>query len=659
LVIVAPNSYPHKKQKKSSNGQASRQTQVHHHQQICQFYPIPGCRFGSGCKFAHINQNSSQGKVLESMKRPHDPQNNQNNQRGGHNNREQQRCQPENYQGRQAGENQFSNDIINFLRQIRESLQKNSPFIISSGNERIWYESFDAVAKTGGDGTNLLEMYLKITNNQGTPKAENVLKILILFLLRNPTPAKMGLAHSIVENRLLREASQRTIQDKPTLLTLIDELDKARKKAKSEFVKKEMDEEDYEECDKMLRDIVKKYKSEVENWEVVPEDDITAVSSSNPLPPSHGWISSPTLGWLLDEAWMHTKDFKDVYESLDHYVATMQETWTLLTFYWGAAAFWPKCCSSEGGNNAMCNQPLLHLVSSRSSTQHGYKCKRCPAPAKWRCFRSNHDAICDKCLKSGQDGLLGPSGVHGSTDVYDSLIQSVTISSENRIIHCGKLRSRKPPQTPINWKTSYRLQCDHMVAIIPVSVENSQLSRSDILFWGEVVRKSHKESNSEHVRRGKEEISIRIMGKNDCDLFHDIDEHKFNLGKRIVVVDMRVFIPEVISVLATLASGTFKNGLKRVSFQQLLLDSTNADNMQISPSSNDLSELIYYSVRNSAISAVKKLSEEDKLEIFKMIWDIPQVRTLDDTQGKAFSSALLQSMHTVQGPPGSGKVGNN
>jgi hypothetical protein len=347
---------------------------------------------------------------------------------------------------------------------------------------------------------------------------------------------------------------------------------------------------------------------------------------------------------------MHASDFQDVYPKLDDYIKSMQETWTLLTFYWGAAAFWPKCGSQDNGK--ACNNPLLHVHSSRS------QCKFCKSVARWSCFRRNHDSICDRCLKAAQDGFLGPSGNKASTDVYDSLITSVAISSENRVIHCTQLRCRKPPhQTQINWKTSYRLQCAQMVAVIPVNSADSPLGRDCPLFWGEIVPHSQKESSIEHVKRGKGEISIRLLGKNDCDLFGDMmDEHQFSTGKRIVVVDMRVFVPEVISVLATLTSKLFKSGLKTVAFQSLLLDSTNASNMLALPTNLALKNILFFSIKNSTISAVKKLSDENKQILVEEIWSIPQVQSLDETQGRAFASALLQSLHTVQGPPGSGKV---
>ena len=59
-------------------------------------------------------------------------------------------------------------------------------------------------------------------------------------------------------------------------------------------------------------------------------------------PPWLGWQQNPTLDWLMSGSWHKVDGLKAVYESSEQYAETLLKLWTLLTFYWGSGAVWPR-----------------------------------------------------------------------------------------------------------------------------------------------------------------------------------------------------------------------------------------------------------------------------------------------------------------------------
>eukprot|EP00976_Prorocentrum_cordatum_P060640 1175990-Prorocentrum_minimum.AAC.2 len=75
-----------------------------------------------------------------------------------------------------------------------------------------------------------------------------------------------------------------------------------------------------------------------------------------------GWTHRPTLAWLLDGVWLRDPQpvLKTRYESVEEYSATLSHLMTVLAFYWGAGAVWPKCHHQQAGaENKRCGEPLL------------------------------------------------------------------------------------------------------------------------------------------------------------------------------------------------------------------------------------------------------------------------------------------------------------
>lgn len=169
-------------------------------------------------------------------------------------------------------------------------------------------------------------------------------------------------------------------------------------------------------------------------------------------PPWLGWQQNPTLDWLMSGSWHMVDGLKAVYESSEQYAETLLKLWTLLTFYWGSGAVWPRCSHKQGGDTTVsdvnvCGEPLLTATNIGS-------CKKCGSNASWKCFRRGHDHMCKKCLVRFQNYLVDSPGPQASTDIYDAEIEREVVRREETVYLLKNVKSRKPPKIATNWKTS-------------------------------------------------------------------------------------------------------------------------------------------------------------------------------------------------------------
>ncbi len=203
------------------------------------------------------------------------------------------------------------------------------------------------------------------------------------------------------------------------------------------------------------------------------------------------WRTHPTVGWLTDGAWhQHVPPLRDFYPTggLQEYAETLLRTWTVLTFYWGTAALWPRCRHKQlkNGQDSFCDEPMLsHLndgrvvACSETISRHGGANIPCGAPAVWCCHRHWNQAVCERCLGKRQSVLGGagpnpprtqPTGA--STDIYNAVVTREESRTVGTVFHLTHVASRKPPSVPPNWRTTYRLQPAALVAVVKLSVSN-------------------------------------------------------------------------------------------------------------------------------------------------------------------------------------------
>ena len=153
----------------------------------------------------------------------------------------------------------------------------------------------------------------------------------------------------------------------------------------------------------------------------------------------------------MSGSWHQLDGLKAYYESSHEYTEALLKTWTLLTFYWGSGAVWPRCnYKQRNDESSACGEPLLaRTVSNMSCRKNG-----CGSTALWKCFRNNHDALCGNCLERIQNNLVGAPSPQASTDIYDAVIEREVLRREESIYLLKSVESRKPPRIAPNWKTS-------------------------------------------------------------------------------------------------------------------------------------------------------------------------------------------------------------
>lgn len=221
-------------------------------------------------------------------------------------------------------------------------------------------------------------------------------------------------------------------------------------------------------------------------------------SAGSEAPAWAGW-RQPSMQWLLDGAWLQkVPDLCSSYNSTADYAEALHRLMVLLTFYWGAGAVWPRCQqrpdNGRDGTDSCCGEPLLLSLTGggqreRRCTSRLERRGRCENRAAWACPRRRHeDAICISCLAKKQAVLTGSSGRDASTDIYDAVVDEEISRWEGQVYYrLSAVQSRRPPRVAPNWKTSYRLKCSALVAVVPLGSSQEALAPPLRISWAEIV----------------------------------------------------------------------------------------------------------------------------------------------------------------------------
>jgi hypothetical protein len=373
-----------------------------------------------------------------------------------------------------------------------------------------------------------------------------------------------------------------------------------------------------------------------------------------------GWHNRPSLEWLLSGTWHHVPSLRDSYDTVEDYTRTLLHVWTLLTFYWGSGAMWARCthrrASPGAGADAgspgaaqICGEPLLDGQLSTASA-----CTKCGAPAVWQCHRrsKDHDRICASCLRKRQAQLIGAPGQHASTDVYDATVERETTRREGVVYLLKALHSRKPPLIECNWRTTYRLKTAALVALVHLSRSQEPLTRTHALSWAEVVPGDVKDPDNDWQQRKAGKIAVRMLSLGEAPA-----EALLEPGSCVAIIDLRVFVPEVITVLTTLAHPSFLAHMSLIPFASQLLGLHAPDIPRVRYDSQaQLGRNVLAAVEGSNIPIVRRLDNKGRIELAGRICRLNPVQSLVGTQLEAFCASLTLSAHCCQGPPGTGKV---
>jgi hypothetical protein len=390
--------------------------------------------------------------------------------------------------------------------------------------------------------------------------------------------------------------------------------------------------------------------------------------------PWEGWWVKPTVGWLLmGDYLVDVPNLGCPQETTDLYAQTLLRVWTKLTFYWGTAAIFPKCMRKGGDRSEICGEPLLDCCTGGGSRKvitcsmcivkrgSGHR-EICGKAAAWRCHRHNHDAICLSCLRNRQRSLLG----FDSTDVYDCVVDRDSVRHEGTVFYLSRMRSRRPPRVDPNWHTSYRLQTSVLVAVVRLGMAGEHLCVEQAIQWAEIVPMDPRNQHLESQARTDGRMALRLLSRADCSVLDPDADSPFEPGTHLAVIDLRVFVPEVVSVLNTFSNALFPAHLMKIPFAKRLIGSGAAppantisvchhDSDDSSKVGVDIRGSIMTAIETSEIDIIRRLSTVIQHRIVNAICNLRPVRTLYGTQLHAFINGLNSAVHCTQGPPGTGK----
>jgi len=197
-----------------------------------------------------------------------------------------------------------------------------------------------------------------------------------------------------------------------------------------------------------------------------------------------------------------------------------------------------------------------------------------------------------------------------------------------------------------------------LVAVIKLSVTGEPLCPSNSIRWAEVVQyETRVGANQDWQWRTQGRIAVRLLSSADCTGLPEQSEANIDGGTPLAIVDLRVFVPEVISVLSTLARPDFSDQLTQIPFFNRLIghESTQVP-LNLIEETDTVDICLRRALENSEIEFVQRLSPSAKQELVRDISNLKPVRTLSGTQLEAFAAALFSAVHCTQGPPGTGKV---
>ncbi|KAJ9438061.1 Helicase required for RNAi-mediated heterochromatin assembly 1 [Diplonema papillatum] len=373
---------------------------------------------------------------------------------------------------------------------------------------------------------------------------------------------------------------------------------------------------------------------------------------------SRQWLT-PEVRWLQVPAYFSPQLLPvmradGVYNSSESYLKIVHELWIAMAFSDAHAAVAPKCRVEIKGDK-QCQNPLCPQQEEGRCRTRG-----CTARLAHACPRHRSEGLCSDHYRSAQSDLLGPAGPKAFTHTYNAIVARTTDDS----VHLQSVASRNPPtKFQINWKTTGRLACPNLVAIIKLPCFDSRIKPSDRIHWGEL--KQHPvpktdgrfAANQEWRKRENGQVLVNMMSINPR-----YDHECFEPGQPVAVIDCMTFVPEWVPVLKALEQ-LLQDGLPFDDGRWLNLcrDSpvVQADTPEIEDCSTtaDLVDELLATSQLDPIADIRNLgghSGKGKL-LAQQLTQLLEDATLDDMQLVSFLESLSNMVHLTQGPPGTGK----
>jgi hypothetical protein len=542
---------------------------------------------------------------------------------------------------------QFWQNLIRYKKSERREM---IPFKLHSKvDKELWFKCWHAASSGYHENIFVLvEVLLELPNVPDfIPPANIALNAMKMLMKRSTKSIELEVVVKAIRDRLHQNIAM--ISSPGSVVTYVDTLFESYKEALSNL-----------DCEFQIKGRLYIYGAEFDKFmnslksREYRETEMQVVATSR-TPVWLVWRDEPSVDWLLSGAWIDTPPLSRSYESAVAYAKNLLRVWTMLTFYWGAAALWPRCTVQNG--DKVCSEPLLvptntGICSQRVTKEGAY----CSEIAAWRCCRRNHHAICKKCLRRQQQRLCGCPGTHASTDVYDGVVNRETIRKDSSVYLVSGVTSRRPPNIAPNWRTSYRLKASGLVAVVRLMMSGDALLPDHVIQWAEIVPYRNGDSpDDDWQHRARGDMALRLIGRSDCPSFPSNADQPLQVHGNIAIIDLRVFVPEVVSVLSTFARDSFDQDLSIIPFVPALIGQDELRSpYEIYPGLSP-ENIIGLAIDNSDIEALQTLSMQEKAFIKKAICSLKQVKFLYGTQLEAFALGLSKAVHCTQGPPGTGK----
>lgn len=213
----------------------------------------------------------------------------------------------------------------------------------------------------------------------------------------------------------------------------------------------------------------------------------------------------------------------------------------------------------------------------------------------------------------------------------------------------------------INVCTPFFLQVSALVAVVQLGASQQALRPEDVVQWAEIVPCSARDGRDRDFEsRARGRMALRLLSRSDCPSLPREASAPLTAGGRVAVIDLRVFVPEVVAVLGTFADNAFGDHLAQIPFVASLIG-------QAKPAAAHVAVLdvvtprqqrraVEEALRNSDIDLLHQLGDLERQDLAQRICTVKPVQLLYGTQLQAFLAALSQPIHVTQGPPGTGKV---
>ncbi len=198
-----------------------------------------------------------------------------------------------------------------------------------------------------------------------------------------------------------------------------------------------------------------------------------------------------------------------------------------------------------------------------------------------------------------------------------------------------------------------------LVAVIKLSVSGEPIQRSSSILWAEIVPYDIRSAATQDwTHRSNGCMAIRLLNNSNCFGLPEETETYLDYGVRVAIIDLRVFVPEVISILNTFSKKDFKDQLDQIPFfERLIGHGSTKKPLEFNPTDSTETQ-ISFAVENSEIDYIQRLESSDKSKLIEDICALKPIQSLSGTQLEAFTASLYSSVHCTQGPPGTGKVRN-